>query len=314
MRYEVASHSERGGRPMNQDRVAVAERDNAVLLVVADGLGGHRGGEIAAEVLVQTLVHSFNSVRSPVISRPSAFLALGILQAHQAILRRGKASVTQIQPRTTCVICLVQNGYAYWAHVGDSRLYHFRHGKFMQRTQDHSTVEELRHDGLVSEEEMRSHPQKGKLTKCVGGPNKPSIALGEETLLARDDVLLLCSDGVWETHTSQEFERFITHDALDDAVYEMLHSAEHKMQDSCDNVSAVCLRWLETGPLALPLQGNSSVHVDEHMLLGNAASMKSVLKQQEKKAAPKNPGEPERSIADEIRELEQYLRKREPKP
>src|SRR5436190_15164738 len=118
MKYEVAYHSERGARPMNQDRVAVAERDNAVLLVVADGLGGHRGGEIAAEILVQTLVHSFNTVRSAVINRPSAFLALGVMQAHQAILRRSKASVTAIEPRTTCVACLEQNGYAYWAHVG----------------------------------------------------------------------------------------------------------------------------------------------------------------------------------------------------
>src|SRR5438309_1706219 len=111
MKYEVSFHSERGARPMNQDRVAIAERDNAVLLVVADGLGGHRGGEIAAEILTQTIVHAFQTVRSPLINRPSAFLALGILQAHQAILRRTMASVTDIQPRTTCVLCLVQNGY-----------------------------------------------------------------------------------------------------------------------------------------------------------------------------------------------------------
>jgi serine/threonine protein phosphatase PrpC len=311
MRYEVAYHSERGARPMNQDRVAVVERDNAVLLVVADGLGGHRGGEIAAEILVQTLVHAFSTVRNALIGRPSAFLALGILQAHQAILRRSRASMSQIQPRTTCVSCIVQNGYAYWAHVGDSRLYRFRHGRLVQRTQDHSTVEELRHDGLVTEEEMRSHPQKGKLTKCVGGPNKPSIALGEETLLARDDVLLLCSDGLWEAHTPEELSRFLDRPgSLDETVAEMLDSAEHRMGESCDNVSAACLRWLEDLPLALPLQGNASVHVDEHTLIGTAASVKSVQKARQKPAAERDS---ERSIADEIRELEQYLRSREPK-
>jgi serine/threonine protein phosphatase PrpC len=310
VRYEIAHHSARGARPTNQDRIAVAERDNAVLMVVADGLGGHRGGEIAAEILTQTLMHSFRSVRSQAIGRPSAFLALGIVQAHRAILHRGKTSLSGMQPRTTCVMCLVQNGYAYWAHVGDSRLYHFRHGGLMQRTQDHSTVEELRQDGLVSEEEMRGHPQKSRLTKCVGGPNKPTIALGEETALARDDVLLLCSDGVWEAHTPEELLRFIENGALDEAVEEMLFNTERKMHESCDNLSAVCLRWLEDAPATLPLQGNATAHVDERMLLDAAASMKGALKHQENQAAPKNS---RRSVADEIRELEQYLRKRDPK-
>ncbi len=310
MKYELAYHSARGARPTNQDRIGVAERDNAVLMVVADGLGGHRGGEIASELLAQTIVHSFQTVRSDIINRPSAFLALSILQAHQAILRRSKASMADIQPRTTCVICLVQNGYAYWAHVGDSRLYHFRHGRLLQRTQDHSTVEELRHDGLVTEDEMRHHPQKGKLTKCVGGPNKPSIALGEETALARDDVLLLCSDGLWEALTPDELLQLMKRGSLDEATEEMLFNAEARMQDGCDNLSVMCLRWLDEAPTTFPLQGNAPAHVDERTMINTAASMKGALKHQQNQAAPKEGG---RSVADEIRELEQYLRSREPK-
>ncbi len=309
MKYELAHCTARGTRPMNQDRIAIAERDNAVLMVVADGLGGHRGGEIAAEILAQTLVHSLQVVRNKIIERPSAFLALGVMQAHQAILRRGRASIVAIQPRTTCVMCLVQNGYAYWAHVGDSRLYHFRHGRLVQRTKDHSTVEELRHDGLVSEDEMRSHPQKGKLTKCVGGPNKPTIALGEETLLAHDDVLLLCSDGLWEAYTPEEFSRMLTHDSLEEAIENMVLGAERKMKESCDNVSAVCLRWLERVPLALPLQGNVPVQIDEQSLIGTAASNQASIKHHDKPSTSKKP---ERNVADEIRELEQFLRNRDP--
>ncbi|HYM47801.1 MAG TPA: protein phosphatase 2C domain-containing protein [Burkholderiaceae bacterium] len=310
MRYDIAHHSARGARPNNQDRIALAERDNAVLMVVADGLGGHRGGEIAAEILAQTMLHAFHAVRAPIIDRPSAFLALGILQAHQAILRRSKASMNTIQPRTTCVMCLIQNGYAYWAHVGDSRLYHFRHGRLLQRTQDHSTVEELRKDGLLTEDEMRQHPQKGRLTICVGGPNRPKIALGEETALARDDVLLLCSDGVWEAYTPEELLRTIERDDLDEAVEEMLFGAERKMQEHCDNLSAICVRWLEHAPSTLPLQGNSPVQVDERAMIDGAATITAAAQQREKPAAPKDP---QRSVADEIRELEQYLRKRDPK-
>lgn len=309
MRYELSHHSARGGRPTNQDRVEVAERDNAVLMVVADGLGGHRGGEIAAEILTQTLIHAFRAVRAPTIERPSAFLALGILQAHQAILRRSKASLNTIQPRTTCVTCMVQNGYAYWAHVGDSRLYHFRHGRLKSRTQDHSTVEDLHKDGLLSEEEMRHHPQKGKLTICVGGPNKPKIALGEETALARDDALLLCSDGIWEALAPEELLKILERETVDEAVEDMLFQAERKMQDHSDNLSVVCMRWLEDAPATLPLQGNASAQVDERSIINAAATINASRPSSRPATASDKP----RSVADEIRELEQFLRSREPK-
>lgn len=310
MKYEVAHLCARGARPMNQDRVSVAERDNAVLLSVADGLGGHRGGEIAAEITTQTVTHAFQSVRTPIIGRPSAFLALSILQAHQAILRRGKASMFTLQPRTTCVACIVQHGYAYWAHVGDSRLYHFRRGQLLQRTLDHSTIEELRKDGLLTEDEMRNHPQKGKLTICVGGPNKPKIALGQETALARDDVLLLCSDGIWEAHTPEELGKFLARGSLEEAAEEILFSAERKMDDRCDNMSVVCFRWLEPAPTGLPLQGNASIEIDERMLIDNAATIKASGRQQMR---PEKTKDGVRDIAEEIEELEKYLRDREPK-
>jgi serine/threonine protein phosphatase PrpC len=314
MKFEIAHYSMRGMRPSNEDRIAVVERDNAVLMIVADGLGGHRGGEIAAELLVQTMTHAFQSIRTRILDKPSAFLALSIMQAHHAIVRRGKASLSAIQPRTTCVACVVQNGYAYWAHVGDSRLYHFRHGRLKERTQDHSTVEELRKDGLVSEDEMRAHPQKGRLLNCVGGPNKPTIELGEEVALSRDDVLLLCSDGLWEAHTPEELIRFLSHKgSLEEGLEESLFSAEKRMGDRCDNISAVTMRWEEDAPLSLPLQGNKRTNVDEREMVRAAANMRGAMKKQENNRTTAAPEESTRSIADEIQELEKFLRNREPK-
>ncbi|OGI48445.1 MAG: hypothetical protein A2151_04260 [Candidatus Muproteobacteria bacterium RBG_16_65_34] len=278
MNYQLAHYSLRGSRPTNEDRAAVAERDNAVLMVLADGLGGHRGGEIAAEILTQALVRAFRSVRAAVITRPSAFLALAILQAHTAIGRHAAASRPRLEPRTTCVACLVQDGYAYWAHVGDSRLYHFRGKRLMRRTQDHSTIEQMRQDGLLTEEEMQSHPQKGRLTKCVGGPNKPTISLGEETALQRDDVLLLCTDGVWEAHAPEALRHYLEQPSIEEAVEDMLHGAERKMKGSSDNLSAVCLRWQEDKPAGVPLQGNAETVVDEKTLWDTAAHVSATLK------------------------------------
>src|SRR3990170_147695 len=216
MKYQITQYSLRGARPLNEDRVGYAERDNAVLMAVADGLGGHRGGEVAAEILVQTLMHSFQSLRQPVIQRPSAFLALGILQAHHAIIRRGQASQTPIEPRTTCVTCLVQNGYAYWAHLG--------------------------------------------------GGVTPTISVGEETLLQPGDMLLACTDGLWEAFAPEEIARYLKAPALDEGMEEMLHAAVRKMKHGCDNVSAVCLRWEDAMSKSAPLQGNTAVQIDEAML------------------------------------------------
>jgi len=270
MKYQLAYHSLAGGRATNQDRVVCTERDNAVLMVLADGLGGHEGGALAAEILTQTALHAFEAVRQPVITKPSAFLALTIMQAHKAIYARGQAQVPPIPPRTTCVLCLVQNGYAYWAHVGDSRLYHFRNGQALTRTLDHTVTEQMHLDGLLSEEEMKRHPDKARLLKAVGGPRAPSISLGQETALHRDDILLLCTDGLWEALTADELFGFLNYPTLDEGVEEMLLAAEKRMKQRADNLSAISLRWLDNVTSSLPIQSQAMQETDHKTLLEDA--------------------------------------------
>jgi len=320
MNFQVAHYSLRGGRPSNQDRTAVAERNDAVLMVVADGLGGHRGGEIASDTLVRTFVQAFHNVRTPDITNPSAFLALTILQAHRSIVEQGKTHRPPLEPRTTCVACLVQRGYAYWAHVGDSRLYHLRLGRIIARTEDHTTLEQLRRDGLVTENEMGAHPSKGHLLKCVGGPNKPSITVGEETLLLKGDELLLCSDGVWEAISNEEIAGFMSRKVLDEGLEEMLLTAERKMGATCDNISAVGFRWQEARTQALPVQGNPKLQVDEQSLregAGRLAAQRAVsadkgAKKTDTKMREKTKDKP-KSLEHRIQELEDYISRFEPK-
>ena len=313
MKYQVTQYTLCGARPQNEDRVGYAERDNAVIMAVADGLGGHLGGEVAAEILMQTLLHAFQTVRQPVIERPSAFLALGILQAHHAINSQGQASKPPSDPRTTCVVCLVQNGYAYWAHVGDSRLYHFRGGKQLLRTQDHTTVEELHQGGLLSEKEMLEHPQKSHLLNCLGGPHKPTISVSEETLLQPGDMLLLCSDGLWEAFTPEEIIKHLGTPMLDAGMEEMLYAAVRKMRHGSDNVSAVCLRWEDEQTKNPPLQGNAAVRISEATLRDEARHhlphvtklppMKSALPREEADDDQK------KSLKTRIQEIEDFLKK-----
>ncbi|MBI3777450.1 MAG: serine/threonine-protein phosphatase [Gammaproteobacteria bacterium] len=317
MKYSITQFTLRGARRVNEDRIGYAERDNAVLMAVADGLGGHRGGDIAAEILVQTLLHSFQTLRHPVVQRPSVFLALGILQAHHAIVARGQDSQPPIEPRTTCVACLVQNGYAYWAHVGDSRLYLFRQNRFLLRTQDHTTIEELHQGGLLTEKEMLEHPQKSHLLNCLGAATKPTISMSEETLLQPGDVLLACTDGLWEALAPEEIERYMGAKALDEAVEEMLYSAVRKKRHGCDNVSAVCLRWEDAITKNPPLQGNAAAQINEAMLRDEARHhLPHVTRLPPRKSsAPAEVTDDDRKkpLESRIQEIEDFLKKFEPK-
>jgi len=315
MKYQLAYHSLAGGRATNQDRIVCVERDSAVLLVLADGLGGHAGGALAAETLTQTAQHAFESIRQKVITKPSAFLALTILQAHKAIVARGQAMNPPISPRTTCVLCLIQNGYAYWAHVGDSRLYHFRDGHVLRRTLDHTLTEQMHLDGVLSEEEMKRHPEKARLLKALGGPHIPSISLGDETLLYPGDTLLLCTDGVWEALSAPQLSGFLKQESLEEGTEEMLFAAENLMKQKADNLSAIAFRWTDSVSATRPLQPEA-LHEASHKTLIEDVRIQTAEKKVRAKTKPPTPPPPapsaagkreKKSLEATIDELEEFL-------
>ncbi len=317
MKYELAEYSLRGAREMNQDAIGYSERGNSVLLVLADGLGGHEGGELASELLVQAVIHAYQSVKQAMITQPSAFLALAILHAHRAINSMGKAQNPPIEPRTTCVLCLVQDGYAYWAHVGDSRLYLLRNNKVVRRTKDHTQIEQLRQEGVLSESDMQTHPEKSRLLRCVGGPREPLVTLGEEMALMPGDVLLLCTDGLWEALPGEDICNYMSQRNLEDAVVDMLMAAETKMDDRSDNISATCLRWNDELTDKPPLQSNTAGEVDHDTLWAGAAKKKVAHAPRQPAGAPTpqksaakkktKSGTAPTSLENEIEQLESFL-------
>ncbi len=314
MKYRLAQLSSAGGRRANEDRTGIVERHNAVLLAVADGLGGHSGGELAAQTVVETVMRLFQGVKQPRLADPFAFLALTMLKAHHSVVVRARAHVPPLEARTTCVLCLVQEGYAYWAHIGDSRLYHFRGGQMLKRTEDHSTIEELRRDGVISEEEMAQHPRKSYLLRSLGGNSEPRISLGEETRLLTGDTLLLCSDGIWEALTADEIARLLAPPEIEHGVEELLSLAEKRMGDACDNVTVACLRWEDRAPTGLPMRALGTTQIDTKLLWPGAAATKAkaTAKRATEEPEPKT-GDRRGSIESRINEIEEYLRRFEPK-
>lgn len=243
MKTLTAATSRLGNRSSNQDRCLVEKKPGHVLLVVADGMGGHARGDLAAQVTVDSLARSFQRARLP-IDDPQAFLKQAIHTAHLDVVDAGRSHNPPITPRTTCVACLVQNDIAVWAHVGDSRLYLLRAGALLKRTRDHTPVEDLLQSGLVSEEELRTHPLRNSVSRCLGGsPRFPDISFDQESLAA-EDILLLCSDGLWSSIPEPELVSIQNAAELEHGLNQLAEEAEMASYPNSDNISGVALCWL----------------------------------------------------------------------
>ncbi len=253
MKYTCAQGSRQGGRAHNEDRVAVAERDGAVLMALGDGLGGHKGGEVASATFCRVATQAFRAVRTTRILDPSNFVALIMFQAHHALRELGKRLGPSVEPRTTGVLCLVQDGCAYWGHIGDSRLYHFRDRKLLTRTQDDTTIDVFRTRGILSEAESLAHPDKSRLLACLGGRSDPTVSLSAETPLKTGDTLLLCSDGVWEALPPARIASLLADPVLENGVADLLLAAETRRAQAADNISGAALRWEDRAGVALGL-------------------------------------------------------------
>src|SRR5688572_29456609 len=143
MRFTIFQDSRIGNREGNEDRVAYSFSREVLLMVIADGMGGHLQGEVAAEIAVTEITRRFQQEARHKLRKPFDFLVSSIQSAHRAIVSHAVGENMLECPRTTCVVCIVQDGYAYWAHAGDSRLYIIRNGSLLVQTSDHSKVQQM---------------------------------------------------------------------------------------------------------------------------------------------------------------------------
>lgn len=246
MRIEHADLSLIGDREDNQDRVTVMTSDKAALLVVIDGMGGHSDGSRAADTALRSLIDSFQQTSLPMFD-PLGFLHMSLARAHDEVARLGSGQSIDARPRATTAICLVQEGTAYWAHVGDSRVYWIRHGKVQVRTRDHSHVELLLREGKITEEEVATHPMRNFVECCLGGdPAIPEMTISGRHVLASGDVLLLCTDGIWANLRDADIAGFFRDDTQNlRAWLEALgRRAVQASAPFSDNSTAAVLRWL----------------------------------------------------------------------
>lgn len=243
MKFSIFQGTRQGPRPYNQDRLAYAYHKAAVLMVLADGMGGHMHGEVAADIAVKSMIASFEGMGAHHLPNPAKFLNDHIVQVHHTIERVRLEKKLTDSPRTTVVATVIQNNILYCAHVGDSRMYVFRNGQLHYKTEDHSVVQAMFRKGQISREEMATHPHRNKIYNCVGGDVAPQIELARPVSLEEGDVILLCSDGVWNVITEQVMRRTLFAGNMHETVTQLLNEAEKLSQTQGDNMSAIGLQW-----------------------------------------------------------------------
>jgi serine/threonine protein phosphatase PrpC len=242
---EFAEVSLTGDRDDNQDRAAVAAGNGAALLVVMDGMGGHAWGARAAETGCKVVLELFRAQSLPIFD-PLGFLHLALGRAHAAVVTLGSKLAVDLRPRATCAICLVQRSEAFWAHIGDSRIYHLRGGAVLARTRDHSHVEQLLREGSIREDEMQGHPMRNYVECCLGGEAAlPEMSISQRRPLLDGDVLLACSDGIWANLKDAEIAGFWRpgNGSYADALAALATRAVAASTPHSDNASAAGLVW-----------------------------------------------------------------------
>lgn len=245
MQVENAEWSLVGDRNENQDRISVMASPSAALLVAIDGMGGHADGAQAAELAMETIEGLFRRLPKPLLD-PLGFLQLVIERAHARLVQLGAGRRMEARPRATCAMALVQDGLAWFAHVGDSRIYHLRDHAVLRRTRDHSHVELLLQEGLITEDEVGDHPMRNFVECCLGGnPVLPGMSIASASRLEPGDLLLVCTDGFWSGLDEADIATCgADHETLEQSLKRLAAEAVHANGRASDNTSAAVLRWL----------------------------------------------------------------------
>lgn len=214
------------------------------VLIVADGMGGYRGGAIASSLVVEAIEEYFLDAK---LSDPQKALRESIYTANERIYLRGKQDEDLSRMGSTCVLALVKGDQLHLAHVGDSRIYFMRQGGKLQRlTRDHTVVQHFVDVGLLSEEEAEGHPDSHILSRALGprAHVEPEVR-DEPVILQEGDRVLLCSDGLTKMLTEQNISTMLSMETeLQEIADKMVDVANHNGGE--DNVTVLAFEYVAT--------------------------------------------------------------------
>ncbi len=239
MKFSVFQISRKGGREKNEDRMGYCYTRESGLFVLADGMGGHPEGEVAAQLALQTISALYQKEAKPLVGDVTEFLSTSLMAAHHQIIRYAGEKGMLDTPRTTLVACIVQGTSATWVHCGDSRLYLVRAGELLTRTRDHSYLEQQSAAGAARTDRIN----RNILFTCLGSPNKPVFDITGPVTLQQGDKIMLCSDGLWSGLSDADIVRDLATKPVSDSVPDLVEAALRDGGEHSDNVTVIALEW-----------------------------------------------------------------------
>ncbi len=240
MKFAVFQASRQGGRKKNEDRMGYCYTRESSLFLLADGMGGHPQGEVAAQLALQSCSALFQRAATPVLADPADFLVSALQRAHRRIAAYATEQRLRDSPRTTLVAAVLQQGFVTWIHCGDSRLYMVRAGQLLQRTRDHSYAE---HAARVPQRPIQFN--RNVLFTCIGSPADPMYDLSQPQVLQHGDRIMLCSDGLWGVLPDPEIVLQIDAAPVDRSVPALIEQALERAGAGSDNVTIVGVEWID---------------------------------------------------------------------
>ena len=231
-------------RTNNEDAVLFkksedGQKGKGMMMLVADGMGGHLAGEVASNMAVESISESYFHHSNG--SNVSEALKQAFVRANRKILDSASFHEQYKGMGTTCTVLVLEGNKLFYAHAGDSRAYHFRNGILTQITTDHTYVQELVNNGSISLEDAETHPQRNILTNAMG--TRPELKVDSaqfDTELAAGDRLLVCSDGLYDYFNAKELEQILSGEPLHNVADFLL--SEAKRRGGHDNISFILAR------------------------------------------------------------------------
>lgn len=241
-----AEISDIGGRQSNQDAHGSVISDELALFVVADGAGGHDGGEIAAKTVVESLVASFSRESTFNVTAMHAYISTAIAEVHE--VKTDQLHLKDMSATVAAVLLDLKSGESIWAHMGDTRIYQFRRSKVQRITKDHSIAQQFVDAGFGAYESIRSHPQRNRLFAAIGSEGDTQPEISDHAIPFIDgDVFLVCTDGFWEWVTENDMEQTLAESTTaDEWLHKMCDTIAEKAEasgKSRDNCTAYAI-WL----------------------------------------------------------------------
>ena len=253
-RLSGATGLHKGDRAYQQDQVALIAHPRvkgSVMALVTDGMGGKSGGRKAADQILMVARHLFEAA-SPGNESASVLLTTLVRQAHVAV--KLTAVTADAEPHGTLAAFLIEpNRQCHIVHAGDSRIYHFRGGRLLARTKDHSYVQQMVDRGEITQDEATNHPRSNVLIGCIGGKQEPPLDIASVGELQIGDTLLACSDGLWHYYTDTELGQITSRLAPKDASRALVEEARVRAGGQGDNISLAIVKIEHRPPPELRL-------------------------------------------------------------